>query len=97
MVRPQDVVSDQHGFESFRYFSESVFFFFFFSRHSLTITHTFMQFVFLHDNLIFFRNSHGNVKSVVVWLAYSDKNTLTVDKLTAGDDCSGDATLSDEV
>ena len=48
----------------------------------------------LHDNLDFFRNSHENVKSVVIRLAYSDKNTLTADTLTAGDDCSGDATLS---
>ena len=39
----------------------------------------------LHDNLDFFRNSHENVKSVVVWLTYSDKNTLTADTLTAGD------------
>ena len=45
---------------------------------------------------MFFRNSHENVKSVVVWLAYSDKNTLTADTLTAVDDCSGDATLSDK-
>ena len=54
-----------------------------------------MQFVF-YMIIYFFRNSHENVKSVVVWLAYSDKNTLTADTLTAGDDCSGDATLSDE-
>ena len=54
-----------------------------------------MQFVF-YMIIFFFRNSHENVKSVVVWLAYSDKNTLTADKLTAGDDCSGAATLSDE-
>ena len=53
-----------------------------------------MQLVF-YMIILFFRNSHENVKSVV-WLAYSDKNTLTADTLTAGDDCSGDATLSDE-
>ena len=48
-------------------------------------------------SLDFFRNSHKNVKSVVVWLTYSDKNTLTADTLTApGDDCSADATLSDK-
>ena len=50
----------------------------------------------LHYNLDFFRNSHENVQSVVVWLAYSDKNTLTADTLTAGGDCSSNATLSDE-
>ena len=55
-----------------------------------------MQFVFYMIIYFFFRNSHENVKSVVVWLAYSDKNTLTADTMTAGDDCSGDATLSDE-
>ena len=54
-----------------------------------------MQFVF-YMIIYFFRNSHENVKSVVVWLEYYDKNTLTADTLTAGDDCSGDATLSDE-
>ena len=50
----------------------------------------------LHYNLDFFRNSHENVKSFVVWLTYSNKNTLTTDTLTAGDDCSGDVTLSDK-
>ena len=50
----------------------------------------------LYDNLDFFRNSHETVKSVVVWLTYSDINTLTADTLTLGDDCSGDATLNDK-
>ena len=87
MVRPQDV-----GFLRVISFFILLYFFTPFPNH-----HSYFHAVrVLHDNLFFFRNSHENVKSVVVWLAYSDKKHVTADTLTAGDDCSDDATLSDE-